>query len=497
MEERLRMIYGSFDDISKDIKQALLENDSELVRSHLFRGHRLVAKTINYCEKNLENRAVSSALDYFRCAKFMKAEISSWYEQIAFSHSEQNLDAEAERELFAAVTESDIKFDRFIQYSHAALKLHNLFVNKDIKETILRVSTSNVKEIVECLKRVRLVLNAAASRHGMREAAGNIMLWCDELGKAIQDKEDLVAALNKEPESISLDQALRELEKLIGLDEVKQKICDITNLVAFNKLRREQGFKTDEVSLHMVFTGNPGTGKTTVARLVAVILKAVGVLSKGHLVEVGRSDLVAEYVGQTAVKTMNKIKEAKGGVLFIDEAYSLVRGSASSDFGIEAIDTLVKAMEDERKNMIVILAGYPREMDSFIESNPGLQSRFKNQIGFKDYTLDELMSITEILLKDRDYHMDAEAYTILRRMVGKIIALYPQTHGNGRLVRNMIEDAIMAKASLAMNQKASNLPIGQLDLLDGEIMLRVESKSSQSEGFKSDLEHDRRIGFMR
>ncbi|RDU37086.1 ATPase [Neobacillus piezotolerans] len=474
MEERLKMIYDSFADLEEDMQAAFSSKDKELIKSHFFRSHRLVFKIMDHIERKIQTREYSVLGDYFHCMNVLKKKIGSWYEDLAQLYEEENQEEWAEREWFSGITESTDSIERFIQYAHATLKVHNLYVSKDIKVNLERISAANVIDITSSLKRVRLVINSAVSEHGAVEQANYILAWVDELQKAISNREDLTLALDKVPEEVSLEKAIGELEQLIGLDEVKRKIKDITNWVSFNKLRQEQGFKTEKISLHMVFSGNPGTGKTTVARLVANILKAIGVLSKGHLVEVGRSDLVAEYVGQTAIKTMNKIKEAKGGVLFIDEAYSLVRGSASSDFGIEAIDTLVKSMEDDRNNMVVILAGYPNEMKTFIDSNPGLQSRFKNQIEFPDYSLDELMEITNLLLHQRDYIMTPSASTTFRRMVGKTTLRYPETHGNGRLVRNMIEDAIMAKASFVMEQKARNLPGGDLDLLDETIMGIVE-----------------------
>ncbi len=464
------MIYDSFAELDKEMQAALSSKDEELIKSQLFRSYRLTSKLMDNIGKKIDRREYSVLADYFRCLNFIKKTMGSWYETRAYMYEQENRDEWAEREWFAGIAESTDHFDRSIQYAHAALKLHNLYVNKDIKDNLVRITENNVKEIITSLKRVRLVVNAAVSEHGTNDQANYILAWISELEKAISEREDLTLALRKLPQEITFEKAMAELEGLIGLQEVKRKIKDIANWVSFNTLRKEQGFKTEKISLHMVFSGNPGTGKTTVARLVANILKAVGVLSKGHLVEVGRSDLVAEYVGQTAIKTMNKIKEAKGGVLFIDEAYSLVRGSASSDFGIEAIDTLVKSMEDERNNMVVILAGYPREMKSFIDSNPGLQSRFKNHIDFPDYNLDELMEITHLLLHQRDYKMTENAIALFRQMVGRTIVRHPNTHGNGRLVRNLIEDAIMAKASFVMDQKAHELPVGSLDLIDDTIM---------------------------
>ncbi|MDP4086690.1 MAG: AAA family ATPase [Bacillota bacterium] len=474
MEERLKMVYDSFSDLAKDMQKSLYDNDKELVKSRLFRAHRMVSKLMDKIERHINKKEYSLLADYFTCLHYMKSEIGSWYEKLAQVHENENQNELAEREWFAGITEAFKNFDRYIQYVHSTLKLHDLYVNQDIKVNLERITSFNVKDVMLCLKRARLVVNTAVSENGLMEQANYILAWIEEIEKAVVEREDLTAALNKVPEKITLEQTLSELEELIGLEEVKRKIRDITNWVSFNKLRREQGFKSEEISLHLVFSGNPGTGKTTVARLIAKILKAVGVLSKGHLVEVGRADLVAEYVGQTAIKTLNKIKEAKGGVLFIDEAYSLVRGSASFDFGIEAIDTIVKSMEDERKNLVVILAGYPTEMREFIASNPGLQSRFKNHIEFPDYSLDELMEIMNLLLSERDFMMTPEASVIFRRMIGKTILRHPQTHGNGRLVRNLIEDAIMAKASYVIEQNSKKLPFGDLDLMDETIMNLIE-----------------------
>lgn len=493
MEERLRMIYDSFDNLEKDMQAAMSSGDYELVKSQFFRSHRLVTKLLDNIYKKINNREYTVLVDYFNCLTYMKMKIGSWYERRAQLFQQENQDEWAEREWFAGIAESANNFERFIQYAHATLKLQNLYVNKDISVNVERISATNVKDIMFSLKRVRLVVNTAVSEHGLKEQASYILSWIDELEKAVSTREDLISALAIEPEIITLEKAISNIEELIGLHEVKRKIKDITNLVAFNKLRREQGFKTDEISLHMVFSGNPGTGKTTVARLVASILKAVGVLSKGHLVEVGRSDLVAEYVGQTAIKTMNKIKEAKGGVLFIDEAYSLVRGSASSDFGIEAIDTIVKSMEDERNNLVVILAGYPNEMKSFIDSNPGLQSRFKNHIDFPDYSLTELMDITHLLLRQRDYKITHGAIAIFKRMIGKATLRYPHTHGNGRLVRNMIEDAVMAKASFVMAKKAEQQSFGELDLIDETIMSLVEFNKKSTDRKLPGLDGSHRI----
>lgn len=240
--------------------------------------------------------------------------------------------------------------------------------------------------------------------------------------------------------------AVDELQKLIGLTSVKSEISSLTNFIKIQKMRQKKGMKVSPISYHCVFTGNPGTGKTTVARIVARIYKELGILKKGHLVETDRSGLVAEYVGQTAVKTNKIIDEALDGVLFIDEAYSLVDGG-EKDFGKEAISTLLKRMEDERDRLIVILAGYTNDMKRFIDSNPGLQSRFNRYIEFQDYTADELLQIFEFNLKSNEYQMSNEAKNALMIHLQKCTKEKDERFGNGRFVRNLFERTIEKQAN--------------------------------------------------
>lgn len=254
-------------------------------------------------------------------------------------------------------------------------------------------------------------------------------------------------------------EALDKLRELIGLSSVKQEIKTLTNFIKIQQKREEQGLKSSSLSYHCVFTGNPGTGKTTVARIVAGIYKDLGVLKKGHLVETDRSGLVAEYVGQTAVKTNKIIDSALDGVLFIDEAYSLV-GGGESDYGKEAIATLLKRMEDDRDRLVVILAGYTKDMKQFLDSNPGLQSRFNRYIEFPDYTADELMQIFELNLKKYDYHFGEGAKAKLQQYLDKAIANKDANFGNGRFVRNLFEKVLQQQANRLAS--VSNLTTKQL-----------------------------------
>ena len=240
--------------------------------------------------------------------------------------------------------------------------------------------------------------------------------------------------------------ALEELSRLTGLDAVKEQVNNLVSMAAVQSWRRQNNMETAPMSMHMVFSGNPGTGKTTVARILARIYKELGLLSRGHLVEVDRAGLVASYVGQTAPKTQNKIDAAMGGILFIDEAYTLSRGSAN-DFGQEAIDTLLKAMEDNRDDLVVIVAGYKNEMQSFIASNPGLQSRFSNYIHFEDYTADQLCSIFEGMVKQRGYQLDISAAVEAAAALKNMSDNRNEHFGNGRSVRNFFEKTLAAQAT--------------------------------------------------
>ena len=256
----------------------------------------------------------------------------------------------------------------------------------------------------------------------------------------------------------AVDEIKRELDELVGLAPVKEYVFGLADNIQVQQRRAAAGFKTASLSMHMIFTGNPGTGKTTIARLVARYLKAIGALKGGQLIEVGRGDLVGRYTGHTAPLTNSVIESALGGVLFIDEAYSLYRGEQDS-FGLEAIDTLVKGMEDHRDELVVILAGYTREMETFLTANSGLASRFPNRIEFPDYTAVELLQITQVLAKNKGYTL-AEACT------EPLLGYYTRwqesdarTAGNGRLARNTLEKAIFHQSRRLVAEPAAALDL--------------------------------------
>ena len=236
-----------------------------------------------------------------------------------------------------------------------------------------------------------------------------------------------------------------ELNELIGLEGVKREVSNLINIVTVYKLRQQNGLKTVDMSLHMVFSGNPGTGKTMIARLMSRIYKSLGMLKKGHLVEVDRSGLVAGYVGQTATKTSAVIEKALGGVLFIDEAYAL-NNKSENDFGQEAIDTLLKAMEDHRDDLVVIVAGYDGLMDQFIHSNPGLESRFNRYLHFDDYSTDEMLDILDLQLRKGQYQLTDEAREAVRGYISDANTS-SISFGNARGVRNIFERLLVAQAN--------------------------------------------------
>ncbi|MGM0873802.1 MAG: stage V sporulation protein K [Bacillota bacterium] len=249
-----------------------------------------------------------------------------------------------------------------------------------------------------------------------------------------------------ESKHIILKEIEDEMSALVGMNEMKQMIKEIYAWIFINKKREEQGLKAGKQALHMMFKGNPGTGKTTVARLVGKLFFQMNVLSKGHLIEAERADLVGEYIGHTAQKTRELIKKALGGILFIDEAYSLARGG-EKDFGKEAIDTLVKHMEDKQHDFVLILAGYPREMDNFLSLNPGLLSRFPMVVNFPDYSVEDLMEISYRMMSEREYRFNDDATLKLREHLLYVKTVtHPAKFSNGRYVRNIIEKSIRSQA---------------------------------------------------
>ena len=340
----------------------------------------------------------------------------------------------------------------FLAFTPAGIG-YPFLIRKDLKKRRLEQLRIQFKDAIlalaSCLNAGYSVENAfVASLKEMDRVYGNESMISEEIRLMIHKTR-----VNRTLEEAMMDFAVRS-----GLDDVKSYIRSLQAHVLINQRRRQQGLKTTEISKHMIFTGNPGTGKTTIARLFARYMKAIGALSQGQLVEVTRADLVAKYVGQPAPLTMSVIRSALGGVLFIDEAYSLYRGRDDS-FGLEAIDTLVKAMEDNRDDLIVILAGYKKEMAAFLEANSGLKSRFPNIIEFPDYTGEQLMAIADQIAKGKGYRIDDSVKAPLTAWFDQKQAESAATAGNGRLARNTIEEAILRQSERLLKEENADMDL--------------------------------------
>ena len=295
----------------------------------------------------------------------------------------------------------------------------------------------------------------------------NVVLRSPEpIASVTVDETEAVASTKSQalPQYLSLYQEIqKELDHLVGLDNIKDLVFEVYAFLQIAHMRTDAGLLSSAHVYHMIFKGNPGTGKTTVARIIAKMLQKMGVLSKGHLIEVERADLVGEYIGHTAQKTRDLVKKSLGGVLFIDEAYSLARGG-EKDFGKEAIDTLVKSMEDQKNQFILILAGYSGEMDFFLRTNPGLPSRFPIQLDFPDYTVDQLIQISEMMAKERDYILMPQSIIKMKEHLLNERNDSLHAFSNARYVRNVIEKAIRHQAVRLLNQYRSGQP-GKQELM--------------------------------
>jgi len=318
-------------------------------------------------------------------------------------------------------------------------RLHSAIVMATLNNLGNALLACDELETQEMKRLLTLILNA-------QKYVDTHSKWSDDDTPSQSEKPQQEKPITTEPQKLSLEGTLAKLEALVGLNTVKQDVNGLINLLKIRKMRESRGLSNGEMSLHLVFSGNPGTGKTTVARLLAEIYRELGVLTKGHLTEVDRSGLVGGYVGQTAIKVKEVVDKALGGVLFIDEAYSL-SSRGDTDYGIEAIDTLLKAMEDHRGDLIVAVAGYPDKMVGFLKSNPGLQSRFNKFINFEDYTPEELFAIFKTMCDKGGIAMQDEAAEYIQLFFEDRYDTRDDTFANGRDVRNFFEKAMSNQAN--------------------------------------------------
>lgn len=361
---------------------------------------------------------------------------------VNFKYENQLNTSDFEREIpmvlkFFVLTDAGNKIPESKYGKERAKKLVKLY--EEIGRTFIVCNNRIADQEVDCMTRIIRKYEEYLSEFGLAIPEYNTKSTTE-----FDDKDDV-------------DSIMEEINKLTGLHQVKQDISSLINLLKIQKLREERGMKQPNVSKHMVFSGNPGTGKTTIARMLAKLYHSLGFLSKGHLVEVDRSGLVSGYIGQTATKVREVVDSALGGILFIDEAYTLTSNKGEGDFGQEAVDTLLKAMEDNRDNLVVIVAGYPDLMDEFLSSNPGLRSRFNKFIFFEDYTPTEQLEILKSMCKQQEYILSEDAE---EKSLSYFIDRYENrddTFANGRDVRNYLEKALAKQAGRIVSMNADEI----------------------------------------
>lgn len=349
-------------------------------------------------------------------------------------------------------------------FSSIAFDVNNNFKDKNV---IDERNVNNYNSYIDWIKSD--FTKFQPNQKDIKDVILNLNNFCKYVNNVIDEKYDNDGKNDADNNSNniskeSVESILEELNSYVGLNKVKEEISQLIDLLQMRKKREENGLKNPQMTYHLCFMGNPGTGKTTVARIIAKLYKTLGIVKKGHLIEVSRQDLVGEYVGQTAVKTKEVIKKAYNGILFIDEAYSLSNKNSGNDYGKEAIEVLLKEMEDHRDKLVVIVAGYDNLMKDFLSSNPGLESRFNTFIHFEDYSSNELMKIIESIALKNDYIIDEECKKYLEKNFELVYSKKDDDFANARYVRNLFENAIKNQAS-RISKLGDNIEVEELKKL--------------------------------
>ena len=468
------LIENITDDLNSFVENELYES-ADLY--HYLTSHQVFKAKIS--DREIANTAIEALVKIDMCRTFKN-----------LNHS-INIDTKEGKILFLYIlkqTKSDTEFQFFNRYCYPlSLDKHIIHLRVNVDTSIrtcneLVLVSEDLKSNDFCLRTILDQVDKELSKKYMVLLYRFASVVAKADGKITKEEEEWLSQLlamteaDKDSDKAQPDSRIsqggsnpmEELESLIGLTSVKKDVVSLANFIKMKKMREEKGLKAPNISYHCIFNGNPGTGKTTVARILANIFKELGILKSGHLVETDRSGLVAEYVGQTAVKTNKIIDSALDGVLFIDEAYTLVGGQ--NDYGKEAIATLLKRMEDDRERLIVILAGYSNEMEEFINSNPGLRSRFNRNILFPDYTSSELFDIFQLNASKNEYVTNEEANQYLKKKLEIVVQNKQKDFGNARYIRNYFELAIEHQANrLAAEldltpEKISELTIEDIDI---------------------------------
>lgn len=429
---------------------------------------------IQYCYEILEKYGLQDMEDKFK------------EEMVRAGYLIAMLDGEMDK---AEFTTLNVMFDtqyrpetlrqRFFQYPES----RDFFLNK-VPETIKRIceeekkanfgiqaTLADARHIYQTFKQAGAILitcNGNRMKYqvvGLERYLRGIIRYIMFVENRLDDEAKIFAPQNnkeglatmQQGQQMQLARLLSELDAMVGLESVKREIHDLVNLMRVKMIRREHGLEAPSVSMHLVFAGNPGTGKTVMARKLAEIYQCIGILETGVLVETDRSGMVAGYMGQTAELVRQKVEQAQGGILFIDEAYTLSNSGREGDYGQEAIDTLLKLMEDKRDEFAVIVAGYPREMEAFLNSNPGLRSRFNKYIYFEDYSANELYDIFLQMCAQNDYRLQSHLEEKMLYIIEKMIAKQGKKFANARTIRNFFERVVTNQANRVVTVNPSNV----------------------------------------